>query len=156
MNNETIIQNELIANIRISDGAYRLYIMLQSMCYGQKCECYPSEHYLATSLGRSVRTVQRYLKELVQHNLIVKRRRGSTSNKYTVLAKISQKAREKINKAVNKAKQSYNSFKNGSNAPKPKESAWSNYAGQRDYNFSNLEGILLGNTEYNPDILYQK
>jgi hypothetical protein len=105
MNNETIIQNVDITNIRISDGAYRCYILIQSMCYGEKDFCFPSEKYLAIALGRSVRTIQRYLKELIKVGLILKKRRGSISNLYTILSK---KTRQVGDKVVDTLKRVYN------------------------------------------------
>jgi DNA-binding transcriptional MocR family regulator len=145
MYQETIIDNSLIVNIRLSDGAYRCYLFLNSMCYGIKSECYPSERYLAIALGRSVRTVQRYIKELIKNNLIVKRRRGSISNLYTILAKKTQQAGERVTKAAKKA---YSTFKT-QNKGTSKSGAW-NTDNNRVYDWNKLESALLGhsNVEY--------
>ena len=80
MDNYTIIQNSLICDLRLSDGAYRLNILLQSMAYGNKTTIFPSQKYMSVALGKSVRTIQRYLKELVKNGLITIRRRGMGDN----------------------------------------------------------------------------
>lgn len=152
MNNETIIQNIEITNIRISDGAYRCYVLLQSMCYGDKCTCYPSEKYLATALGRSVRTIQRYLIELVKEGLIVIRRRGSISNIYTVLAKKAKQVGQKVTSAL---KGAYKAYKQKMKIDKKeKQSVFNNFQ-MRKYNFSSLEDMLLGYKEYNSEELLE-
>lgn len=137
MRNETVIQNELIIDNKISDGAYRLYILLQSMCYGDKVVCYPSQQYLADKLKKSVRTIQRYFDELVKNDLVRKKRRGSISNLITVIAKAANKNKEKVVKAFNRA---YNSYKNRS------KGSFNNYD-QREYSksdFKEIERKLLG------------
>lgn len=150
MNNETIIQNVEITNIRISDGAYRCYILLQSMCFGMKCTCYPSEKYLGVSLGRSVRTIQRYLIELVKEGLIVIRHRGSISNLYTVITKKARQVEQKVTSAV---KNAYKAYKQKINVDKQEKKNLFNSFKQRSYNFKNLENMLLGNEEYDPEKL---
>ena len=138
MRNETIIQNELIIDTKISDGAYRLYILLQSMCYGDKDTCYPSQEYLAEKLSKSVRTIQRYMDELVLNKLIKKKRRGSISNLITVVAKSVKK---NVDKVIGACKKAYGSCKN-----KKKAGSFNNYD-QREYSqddISNMEKKLLG------------
>lgn len=147
MTNYTVISNDLITS-NISDGAYRLYNYLLSMCYGEKTECYPSQEYLSRKLNKSIRTIQRYLNELINANLISKKRRGSVSNVYTL---ISKKIAQKADKVVKKAKETYNKVFNKNK----KQSQFDNYE-QRNYNMSNLEDMLLGNKTYNPDELYKK
>lgn len=82
MTNYTILQNNDIT-LNISDRAFRLYCLLKSMAYGEKTSCYPSQVYLAEKLNRSVRSIQRYLKELLKAGYIKIKRRGSISNIYT-------------------------------------------------------------------------
>lgn len=140
MNNYTIIDNNLITS-NISDGAYRLYTLLLSMAYGDKNTCYPSQVYLSEKLHKSIRTIQRYLNELISAKLIAKRRRGSISNIYTLIAK---KVQQNINKALTKAKNAYNKkFNKNSN------SSYFAYQG-RNYDFNELEQQLLGYKTYNP------
>lgn len=137
MRNETIIQNELIIDTKISDGAYRLYILLQSMCYGDKDSCYPSQRYLADKLKKSVRTIQRYIDELIVNKLIKKKRRGSITNVITVIAKVINKNKEKVVKAFERA---YKSCKN-------KVKGNFNSYDQREYSkdeFKEIERKLLG------------
>lgn len=147
MTNYTIIDNNLITNLKISDGAYRCYNLLLSMCYADKCTCYPSIEYIATALGRSCRTINRYLKELVELGLIVKRRRGSISSIYTLLKKKTQQIVQKVKDKVNKAKNAYKGYKNDSynNYDKNKVDTFNNYP-QREYNWKELENKLLGLT----------
>ncbi|MEG1255050.1 helix-turn-helix domain-containing protein [Clostridium sp.] len=84
----TRISNDIIEMSNISNGAFRLNIILQKMCFGDKNKCFPSQSYLAKALNKSVRTVQRYIDELIKAKVIVKKRRGSISNIYTVMDKV--------------------------------------------------------------------
>lgn len=115
MYQETIISNSLICDIKLSDGAYRCYDLLLSMAYGDKIQVYPSEKYLATVLGRSVRIIQRYLKQHINAGLISIRKRGSKSNLITLLVKKTKQVVEKVKDTVNKAKKAYNAFKSQNN-----------------------------------------
>jgi len=160
MINYTLIDNNLITNLRITDGAYRCYNLLLSLCYGEKTTCFPSIKYLATALGRSCRTINRYIKELVEIGLIVKRRRGSRSNMYTLLQKKSQQVIEKVEKAVERVKETVNKAKNvykehKNNYKKQERPDFNDYDQRDNYNYKNLEAMLLGEMDYNPDLLYQ-
>ncbi|MCY6958306.1 helix-turn-helix domain-containing protein [Clostridium brassicae] len=169
MTNYTIIDNNLITNLKISDGAYRCYNLLLSMAHGDKTTCFPSIKYLACALGRCERTINRYIKELVSLKLIIKRRRGSISNLYILVQK-------KINNAVDHLKQTVKGNKdnikkadtqNCSHGGKNKSNYKNNYKNsytnmqrtdfnnyqQRNYNYNNLEKMLLGEMEYNPELL---
>ncbi|CAM2830793.1 helix-turn-helix domain-containing protein [Hathewaya histolytica] len=132
MTNYTITSNLDITNLKLSDGAYRCYNLLLSMCYGDKNTCYPSIKYIANSLGKSCRTINRYLKELVKLGYISKRRRGSISNIYTLLQK-------KVNEVVQKVKDTVKGSKTGYKA---KKTSFTDYK-QRDYDFNKLEELLL-------------
>ena len=150
MTNYTLIDNNQITNLRISDGAYRCYNLLLSMCYGDKNTCYPSIKYVATALGKSPRTVNRYIKELEKAKLIAKRRRGSISNIYTLIQKITGQAIQKVKEAVNKAKKAYNQSKYTK-----KQSTFNNFE-QRNYDFAKLEDALLnGNCKSYNDCLLE-
>lgn len=151
MTNYTILQNKDITCNNISDGAFRLYIFLNSMCYGDKNSCFPGQSYLAEKLNRSIRTIQRYLKELVQVKMIKIKRRGSISNVYTIINKVAST----VEKAVKKAKNAYdNHFKKKKDNDDIKKTKFNDYE-QRSYNYNNLEKILLGNMEYDPDKLLE-
>ncbi|APH13307.1 hypothetical protein NPD5_155 [Clostridium sporogenes] len=63
MTNYTITPNFDITNLRLSDGAYRCYMLLQHLAYANKTEVYLSIKYIAVSLERSYRSVNRYMKE---------------------------------------------------------------------------------------------
>lgn len=73
-----------------------------SICHGDKLECFPSKKTLLEALNRSARTIQRYLKELYDNNIIARKRRGHLTNVYTVLVKktkdIVNRVKEKVNK----------------------------------------------------------
>jgi DNA-binding transcriptional ArsR family regulator len=149
MTNYTIIQNDTITS-NLSNGAFRLYCLLQSMCYGDKDACFSSKNYLSEKLNKSVRTIRRYLEELYNAKLIQKRRRGSISNVYTILGK---KILQQVDKAVNKVKNACKSYQN--KYKKEKVSSFNDYE-QTQYNFDNLEVMLLGEMKYDPDTLLAK
>jgi DNA-binding GntR family transcriptional regulator len=111
------------------------------MCYGPKDSCYPSINYIANALGTCTRTINRYLKELVELGLILKRRRGSISNIYTLLQKKAGQAIEKVQEIIKSAKKAYKS--NYKPYPNKKESVFNNFE-QRTYDYDNLEEKLLG------------
>ncbi len=141
MTNYTLIDNNQITNVKLSDGAYRCHNLLLSMCYGLKDTCYPSIKYIANTLNKSTRTINRYLKQLIEQGLIIKRRRGSISNIYTLLQKKAGQAVEKVQEVIASAKKAYKS--NYKPYPKKKESVFNNFE-QRTYDYDNLEEKLLG------------
>lgn len=145
MTNYTILPNNIITS-NVSDGAYRLYTMLLSMTY-QKDYCYPSQSYMGRMLHKSVRTIQRYIKELKEVGLIKRiKRRGSISSVYYLKKEFSIKTEKLVNKVketINKVKKSY---------PSNKKKSLFNSFKQRDYDFKELESQLL-NGNYNPDKL---
>lgn len=150
MTNYTILRNDDIISNNISDGTFRLYCLLNSMCYGDKNACFPSQKYLAEKLNRSIRTIQRYLKELVQAKMIKIKRRGSISNIYTVVNKVTST----VENAVKKAKRAYNNYFKKKDKGDYKKTNFNDYE-QRNYNYSNLEQMLLGNMDYDPEKLIE-
>lgn len=132
MTNFTIIDNNII-NANISNSALRVYLLLLSMCFGDKDWCFPSQKYIAEKLHISVRTVQRNIKILVEAKLIKVKRRGSISNIYYMLNKVVTKTTSKIKDTVKKVK----------NAAKSKIGEFNNFK-QRTYDFKKLERELLG------------
>lgn len=149
MTNYTILQNNNITS-NISDGAFRLYCMLNSMCYGEKNTCFPGQSYLAEKLNKSIRTIQRYLKELVQAKMIKIKHRGSISNVYTIVNKVTST----IENAVKNAKKTYNNYFKKKDKGNYKKTNFNDYE-QRNYNYNNLEKILLGEMEYDPEKLLE-
>jgi DNA-binding transcriptional MocR family regulator len=131
----TPISNELL-DMNMSDGAFRLYCLIQSYCYGDKQECYPSQRSLADRLRKSIRTVQRYINELVALGLITVKRRGSTSNLYQVLKKVSINVSLAAVKVTNKIKEKCGSYKKASKGN-------FNSFSQRNYDMNKLENLLL-------------
>ncbi|QAT40992.1 helix-turn-helix domain-containing protein [Clostridium sp. JN-9] len=94
MNNFTMIPNEIMSNKNISHGAFKLYCILNSYCYGSKDTCFPSQNTLAQRMNKCIRTIQRYLKELIENGIIIIKRRGSVSNLYQLLTKAAKKAKQ--------------------------------------------------------------
>jgi len=143
----TKIDNKVL-NYNISDGAFKLHFLLQSMCYGDKLQCFPSQNYLANILRKSVRTIQRYLNELIAAGIIKKQRRGSTSNLYTITLKVDPIEHQK-NSLFKKNKNI-----KSKNIKTKKESIW-NKIPSRNYNFDSLEKMLLGEIEFSNFNLYK-
>lgn len=142
MKGYTIVSNEnLQANI--SNGSFKLLILLSSYCYGDKTECYPSEATLATKLNRSIRTVQRYLKELVNSGLILVIRRSHRTNLYKLTKK---QPSLNGNKSVDSIKEKCTNYAAASKrkSKTPPSSGHFNNFEQREYDFKKLEMQLLG------------
>ena len=133
MKDFTIIKNELLDK-EISDGAFRLYCILESYCFGDKDTCFPSQKTLGTRLKKCVRTIQRYINELVTAGMIKIKRRGSISNVYIMAYKsVSQKISKTIEGFKEKVQNYYS----------PKKDVFNDYP-QRKYDFEKLERALLG------------
>ncbi|MCY6370219.1 helix-turn-helix domain-containing protein [Clostridium ganghwense] len=150
MTNFTMIENELF-NYDISGQAFKLYCLLKSYCFNGKTTCYPSQKTLADRLNRSVRTIQRSLKELVKTGLIKIKRRGSISNIYELIG-ISKNATS-IHTSLNKILEKKTSQKSNLTYSNKKEDLFNNYA-QRNYDFEKLENALLGNSPI-PENIYE-
>lgn len=133
MTGYTIIDNNLINDSRFIGAEFQLLCILMSMCFGNKNMCFPSEKLLAQKLHKSVRTVQRYLKHLVQLGILKVKRRGSISNLYILLCKKVQQTAAKV---VDKVKNAYKG---------KKKNVFTDYP-QRTYDFAKLEKKLLGLT----------
>ncbi|WP_035290201.1 helix-turn-helix domain-containing protein [Clostridium sp. KNHs214] len=161
MTNYTISSNLDITNLQLSDGAYRCYMLLQSLAYANKTKVFPSQKYLAHALGRCVRTIQRYLDELVGLGLIIKRRRGSISNLYTLVQKKIQQGVDRLKRAVKgKREPERRTLKDNTNSTvkqnnhkkktypkyKKKTEHFNDYT-QRQYDFDKLEQALLGDSK---------
>jgi len=144
MKGYTIILNEALQE-NISSGSFKLLILLSSYCYGDKTECYPSEATLAAKLNRSIRTIQRYVKELVNAGLILVTRRSHRTNLYKLTKKQSP---SKTNKIVSSIKEKCNYYAGeakakGKNKSAPPFSNFNNFE-QREYDYKKLEMQLLG------------
>ncbi|MBN3397095.1 transcriptional regulator [Clostridium botulinum] len=146
MTNYTITSNFDITNLRLSDGAYRCYMLLQSLCYGEKISCYPSISYIACALGRCERSVNRYIKELLSLGFIARRRRGSISSVYTLLKKKVQQFIDRIKQAKTGSKEKESIKKtnktNHKNNNYIKKDKFNDFE-QRNYDFNKLEDLLL-------------
>lgn len=141
INGYTVIQNKLIT-APITNGAYRLGSYMLSICFGDKLECFPSQKTLADALNKSVRTIQRYLKELYDNNIIARRRRGHLTNIYTILIKKSKEKVKRIKEKLNKNKPIIQN-----KYPKVAKELKFNSFTQREYTekqYNELEKKLLG------------
>lgn len=138
MTNFTMVENEIF-DYNISGQAFRLYCLLKSYCFNGNDRCFPSQNTLAKKLNKSIRTVQRNLKELVTAGIITIKRRGSISNIYVLLTVKSTSKGEPIsfNKTSKRNKSVWNPAYN-------KIDSFNNYE-QRNYNYEKLEAALLGN-----------
>jgi len=94
MINFTMIPNEIISNKNISQGAFKLYCILNNYCYGNKDTCFPSQRTLADQMKKCMRTIQRYIKELIENGIIIIKRRGSISNLYQILTRTAEKSKQ--------------------------------------------------------------
>lgn len=178
MTNFTMIQNEILS-LELSGQAFKLYCVLKSYCFNNKTTCFPSQKTLSEKLNKSVRTVQRALKELCDCGLITVKRRGSISNVYELSSPKSEVNKD-INDNINNSdsantkkptnvhselssiyKRSENKFNN--NLPKynskpqnnwnKKEDSFNDFH-QRNYDFDKLESLLLGQATA-PNNLYE-
>ncbi|WP_138205072.1 helix-turn-helix domain-containing protein [Haloimpatiens lingqiaonensis] len=160
-----------ILNTNIDGQALKLYCLLESYCYGDKNDCFPSQNTLAARMKKSIRTIQRYLKTLKDLGLVIIKRRGSTSNLYILPKKLNKKVQETAQKiqekcsafkATLKTKKSADSnktntsndnynYKNHKNYKRSYKSNTFNDYTQRTYDFSKLEQALLGNASYEYD-----
>ena len=130
IDNDTMVEN-------MSDGAFRLYCVLQSYCFGEKDICFPSQKTLGEKLRRSVRTIQRYIKELVEAKLIQVIRRGANNNNYYKL--VRKAAQKSIRNTLSIIKAAADKHKSSQNSNK---GYFNNYQ-QRNYNMEKLEKLLL-------------
>jgi HTH domain. len=142
----TSIQNRIFYDTDINSTTKAVYCILCSACYGDKNTTYVSQNIIAQALNKSVRTVQRAIKTLKEHNYIAVKRRGSISNLMTIIGKnIHSKAQEIID--------SMKGSKDKNNAPKgnkhtknkPKSKQWAyESTGETYKDLDSLERKLLG------------
>ena len=86
--NFTVFENEIwdrAAEFDLSNGAIVLYMKMKSMAFGKKKTIFPSQQYLSQVLRCSIRSVQRYISELVKAGCIRSLQRHITSNLYTLV-----------------------------------------------------------------------
>lgn len=82
MENFTQIENAIIKNSKIPDGAFRTYSVLKSFKYGSG-NVFPSQKTIAELRGKSEKTIIEHLKILKKAGLISYKKRGfSASNQY--------------------------------------------------------------------------
>lgn len=140
---DIFLRKILMANL--SPQATKLLLILMGHKNSNTGLCNPSQHLLAQEMDRSIRSIQRYLQELVQAGIIAIERVGKMiTNKYFLLV---DKELEQFKKQFADAKETETSIKNKCKSYKnynKKESNW-DYEGQRDVSYYiNLEKRLLG------------
>ena len=87
--NFTIFNNEIwdiAEKFNLSHGAIVLYMKMKTMAYGHKNTIFPSQLFLSKALHCSIRTIQRYIRELVQAGCLKSIQRDTTSNLYVLLS----------------------------------------------------------------------
>lgn len=135
----TKVDNSFIFNKDISDGAKNLYLIMLALSIKSN-EIEHSQKTLANIMGKSVRTVQRYLKELKEAGLLEIFFRLGRTNIYRVLVKITNQVKEMVNQVKeNIQKRNTQTFQDKS------YQAWFGYP-QRKYDIEALEKALLQNT----------
>lgn len=117
MTNFTMIQNEIL-NLELSGQAFKLYCILKSYCFNNKTTCFPSQKTLSEKLNKSVRTVQRALKELCDCGLITVKRRGSISNVYELSSPKSEADKDNNDNIDSSASANTNASIDSTNARK--------------------------------------
>lgn len=117
MTNFTMIQNEIL-NLELSGQAFKLYCILKSYCFNNKTTCFPSQKTLSEKLNKSVRTVQRSLKELCDCGLITVKRRGSISNVYELSSPKSEADKDNNDNIDSSASANTNASIDSTNARK--------------------------------------
>ncbi|WP_125153610.1 helix-turn-helix domain-containing protein [Clostridium rectalis] len=121
-----ILIEEEILEKNLSDGAFKLYVILMSYCYGYKDSCYPSEKTLAKRLKRSLRSVTRYIKELREKGAITVIKREGGGNEYKIIGKIQLRNYNMLKKSINNKADRFIDYQ------------------QRSYDYDKLEKYLLG------------
>lgn len=134
-----------ILQANLSPQATKLLLILQGHKNSNTGLCNPSQALLSKEMDRSIRSIQRYLQELVQAGIIAIERMGKMiTNKYFLLV---DKELEQFKEQYADAKETTNNIKNKCKSYKSyskKESNW-DYEGQRDSSYYiNLEKRLLG------------
>ncbi|AAO36114.1 helix-turn-helix domain-containing protein [Clostridium tetani] len=137
-----------ILQANLSPQATKLLLILMGHKNSNTGLCNPSQALLSKEMNRSVRSIQRYLQELVQAGIIAIERIGKMiTNKYFLLVDKELEefkeqyadAKETTNNIKNKCKSYANNYKDSK-----KKDSW-NYEGQRDASYyTDLAKRLLG------------
>ncbi|RXM57193.1 helix-turn-helix domain-containing protein [Clostridium tetani] len=143
---DIFLRKILMANL--SPQATKLLLILMGHKNNLTGLCNPSQALLSKEMDRSIRSIQRYLQELVQARIIAIERMGKMiTNKYFLLVDKELEAfkeqyadaKETTDNIKNKCKSYANNYKDSK-----KKDSW-NYEGQRDASYyTNLAKQLLG------------
>jgi DNA-binding transcriptional regulator YhcF (GntR family) len=97
----TQVPNGILRDPNLSVGAKLAYATLLSYAW-QKDRCFPGQGTMATDMGVSEDSVNRYLKELVEKGFISAKRRGlKLTNLYTILARTRKSQNPEISGSRN-------------------------------------------------------
>lgn len=133
------IPNQIFIDERLHASSIKVFGIINSLCFGSKSDCYPSQALIAFLANISIKTVSRAIKELKICGYIKVQFRKGFSCIYTIIDKF---ARNVVNTIKNRA----NSTKEKKQDKKQrKQNTW-NYP-ERNYSndyLDNLEKRLLG------------
>lgn len=112
------LPKQVAFNKNIKSTTKIVYLTLLSHCHTDNT-CFPSLARLAELCNCSIRTVQRHIQILAEEKLITIKRRGSTSNLYTlkcIVKKTLIKVKEVVDRVISKPNKKaqnkpYNNFK---------------------------------------------
>ena len=142
---KTWVENSFSWDNKLTPTEKNLYFNINSGCFGNSVDVFYSQETMAKSINRSVRTVQRSLKNLVKFGYITIIRRGL--GKSNITGSVAKKARvlaEKVVEDIKGKKQLFKSNKDNKKAKYEKTVDTFNYTGGgRNYNFDVLEERLL-------------
>lgn len=104
--------NNSVISMDIPSTYKVVYMAIESLCYADKNECFPSNSTIAYLVNKSVRTVQRAVKYLKENKLLNVEHRKGTTNIFTVLKKVilSKKDKKKFYKQNEKPQLRFNNF----------------------------------------------
>jgi len=92
--NFTKVPNEILSISQLSIGARYLYCVLLRYC-GQDEWCFPGQKTLAEDLSISIRHIRNLLNELIEADLVFKKRQGwNRTNTYRISKKIESKRKD--------------------------------------------------------------
>lgn len=77
-------QTKITHNTSLSCQARITYQVLMSYCHNNKITCFPNLKSIAEKVGKSTRSVIRYINELIGAGLVKRQNRGHHSNLYTL------------------------------------------------------------------------
>ncbi|WP_315114494.1 helix-turn-helix domain-containing protein [uncultured Clostridium sp.] len=139
-----------ILQANLSPQATKLLLILKGHKNGSTGLCCPSQALLAIEMSKSIRSIQRYLNELIMSGIVAVERMGKMiSNKYYLLIdddleEFKEQYAESREVATN-IKDKCNKYINKNNGKKLQKGTW-DYTGRGTDYYTNLADKLLGLT----------